>query len=273
VRDGDASGIMPMPRAPDMGGLASPFGIAGSERRMWLWRGVPIAGMLLLVACGGMSQPVDAVATQAAPLAATAQAAAGQIAPAGATAAAVGGTAIATGGQLAATAQAAATQAIPAAATAVAAAQGAVGTAQVAATQMAPAAATARAALTQAPINIPALGTPIPVPGVGAGGPVEIVGIQVGFPDTVITIRNTSPAAIDLGDWSVRVSDATARLPTSVRVPPGGTVALHTTTGTSAGSDVYLGETAAILIANLRPGARIALVDGQGKVAAEIALP
>jgi hypothetical protein len=56
-------------------------------------------------------------------------------------------------------------------------------------------------------------------------------------------------------------------------VPPGGTVALHTTAGTSAGGDVYLGETAAVLLANLRPGARIALVDGQGKVAAEIALP
>jgi hypothetical protein len=233
---------------------------------MWLRQGIPLVGLVLLVACGGISRPVDAVATQAAPLAA------------------VGGTAVAAGGQLAATAQAAATQAAPAAATAASAAQSAIGTAQAAATQVAPvlptaataaagAVATARAMLTQAPINLPALGTPIPVPNVGAGGPVEIVGLQVGFPDTVVTIRNTSSVPIEIGDWTLRVGEGSARLPAGVRVPPGGVVAVHTAAGASGGGDVYLGEAAGLLVANLRPGARVALVDDQGKTVAEIALP
>jgi hypothetical protein len=250
------------------------------ERQGWLRAGVGLvmlAALTVLVACGGVGESVGSVATQGAALASTAQAAATQAAPAVATAAAAGG-------QIAGTAQALATQAGPAAATAAVAAQDAIATARAAATEVAPmmptvgtaaarAMATMQAALTHAPAGLPAVSTPVVVPGVGSAGPIQIAGVRFGLTGVAVTLRNGTPAALDLSGWGLRVGGATARLPANTRLAPGGSLTIHTGAGTSGGEDVYLGEAAGALIANLRPGASIALVDAQGQVVSEFGLP
>ena len=163
------------------------------------------------------------------------------------------------------TAQAAATQAATAvkpaaspAATTVAAASPAAATAVTAAS---PAAATAVAGAS------PAAGTAT------AASPVRITGAQISPTDTTITLQNTSASAVDLAGWRLRVGSATATIPANSRVGPNDTATIHTASGTNAGRDIYLGQEAAGLISGLQPGASVALVNGQGVVAAEFTLP
>jgi hypothetical protein len=102
---------------------------------------------------------------------------------------------------------------------------------------------------------------------------VQIVDAKLGVTDTTLTVRNNSPAAIDVSGWAVKAGDSTAALPSNTRVAPGGMLTLHLADGTSIGSDVYLGTSAAAtLLTNLRPGSKVALVDGQGRVMTEFTL-
>jgi len=76
-----------------------------------------------------------------------------------------------------------------------------------------------------------------------------------------------------MSGWRLRVGTATATMPANTRVAPGQTITIHTASGTSGGQDVYLGAEAAALLSGLQPGASVQLVDAQGTVVSEFALP
>jgi hypothetical protein len=150
------------------------------------------------------------------------------------------------------------TGASPVAATAVAAASPVAATAVVGAS---PAVATAAAGAS------PAAAT------ASAASPVRITAAQVTPSDVTVTLQNSSGSAVDLTGWKLRAGSATVTLPSGARVPPNDTVTLHTASGTSSGRDVYLGQDALTLVPELRPGASISLVDGQGNSVADFRLP
>jgi hypothetical protein len=203
--------------------------------------GILALGLPLLAACASGPTPQPAATSQAKidQAMATVQVAATQVAP----------TAQAVSTQVAPTVQAAATQVSAAVGTAVA-------TTQPMAT-VAPAATAAAAAAGTA----------------AAGAPMRIVDAKLGLPDTTLTLRNSGAAPVDLTGWGLRAGDATAALPSSAQVAPGSAVTLHTTSGASTPTDIYLGGAATSILPNLRSGQRIALVDGQGRVVSEMMLP
>jgi Lamin Tail Domain len=182
------------------------------------------------------------------------------------------------------TAQAVVTQAVgaasPAAATAVAAAPGVAQTAVAAAS---PVAATAVAAVSPAVATVTAAAPGLAAtaaaavsPGVAsptALAPIVVAGVQPSATDTTITIRNQGNAVVDLAGWQLRVGTATARLPSGARVEQGQTLTVHTGTGTTSGSDVYLGSDGPALLAAVQPGATIALIDQQNRVVSELIIP
>jgi hypothetical protein len=215
-----------------------------------------IAGVALLVGCGGPSagQPTTAADQAASKAAATVQAAVAQVAPTAQSAAATAQVAAPTAQAVAPTVAAVATQ-VASAATAAAP------TAQAAATLVVSTVAPAATAVA------PAVGTAV------AMSPVQIVDAKLGLPDTTLTVRNSGLAAIDMSGWGLRAGQATATLPANMRVAPGETITLHTMDGASTGKDVYLGTAAtASLLTGMRPGNKVALLDRQGRVMTEFTL-
>jgi competence protein ComEC len=148
----------------------------------------------------------------------------------------------------------AAVAASPAAATVVAAASPV-------ATALASPAATAAAGAS------PAAGTAV------AASPVRITAAQLSPTDSTITLQNTSATAADLAGWRLRVGTASAALPSGTRVGPNETLTIHTASGTNTARDIYLGPESAALLAGLRPGATVALLNAQGASVAEFTLP
>jgi hypothetical protein len=149
--------------------------------------------------------------------------------------------------QVAPTAQAAATRIAPtvqAAATAVAP------TVQAAATQAAPAAATAQAA-----------------------APVRITAARVTTGDAMLTVEGTGSQPVDLSGWTLGVGGTGVRLPANTAVRPGEALVIHTASGTSSGSDVYLGQAAQSLVQSLRPGARVSLSNPSGTEVTAFTIP
>ena len=130
-----------------------------------------------------------------------------------------------------------------------------------------PAATAVAAASPLATQAAPAVGTAV------AASPVRIVGAQLNPVDTTLSVQNAGSAEVDMSGWRLRVGSTTATLPANTRVAPGGTITLHTGSGTSTGSDVYLGQDAMALLSGLQPGASVSLVDGQGQVISEFVLP
>ena len=210
---------------------------------------VAATALAALTACTSSPAPapptVGAIATAAASPVATAAAAAS---PAAATAVAA---------------------ASPAAATAVAAASPAAATAAVAAS---PAVATACAAASPAAATVVAGASPAAATAVAAS-PIRITGVQLGPSDVTVTVQNAGSAVVDLNGWRLRVGTATATIPAGARVAPGQSTTIHTAAGTNSASDVYLGQEAASLVPELRPGATVALVDAQGNVVGELRIP
>lgn len=219
-----------------------------------------------LAACSGAASPsgvaptAQSAATQAAP---TTAALATQAAPTLQAAATTGAAVAATGAptaqalatQAAPTAQALATQVAP---TAQALATQAAPTAQVLATQMAP---TAQALATQAGPTLQALATqaaPIAATAV-ANPPVRILGAQSTSSEATISLQNTSASSLDLSGWTLRVGSASVQLPSGLSVPAGQAVVLHTGSGTSTASDVYLGSLGSSIAAQVKPGAQVVL--------------
>jgi hypothetical protein len=212
-----------------------------------------VGAVALIAACGGpgAGQPTTTADQAAGKAVATVQAAVTQVAPTAQSAVATAQVAAPTA---APTVAAAATQ-VAGAATAVAPTMQAVPT--LAISTVAPAATVAA----------PVVGTAV------AMSPVQIVDAKLGLPDTTLTLRNTGSAAVDLSGWGLRAGTATATLPANTRVAPGDTLTLHTADGMSAGRDVYLGTAAtAALLTGMRPGNKVALVDGQGRVMTEFTL-
>ena len=141
----------------------------------------------------------------------------------------------------------------------------------VAATVLAsPAAASPRAA--SPVVASPAAASPLAGTAVAAA-PVRITNVQVQPTDTTITLQNAGSTAVDLGGWKLQVGTNEATLPPNTRVAPGGTITIHTGSGTNTGNDVYLGQPAAALITGLQTSSRIALVDDRGTVVNEFNLP
>jgi hypothetical protein len=153
----------------------------------------------------------------------------------------------------------------PAAATAVAAASPAAATAVAAASPLATQAAAAASPVAAA--ASPAVAT------AGAASPVRITGAQLSPTDTTLSVQNTGSTPLDLAGWRLSVGQASATLPSGARIAPGETVTIHTAAGTSSARDIYLGQEAAALMSGLRPGATIALVNGQGQQVGQFTLP
>lgn len=231
--------------------------------------GIIALGLPLLAGCGAGPQPAATASSQAGQAAATARTSAATVAPtAQAAATQVAPTVQAAATQLAPTARAAATQLAP---TVQAAATQVAPTVQAAATQLAP---TVQAALTRVATPAAVATAVAPAAGTAAAlSPIQIVGATLGVPDTTLTLKNASGAAVDMSGWGLRVGDATAALPGNAKVGPGGTLTVHTTTGSSTDSDIYLGQAATTLVTNLRPGQRVALIDAQGRPVSAMTLP
>ena len=152
-------------------------------------------------------------------------------------------------------------------------------TVQAAATQAAP---TVQAAGTQLAPTVQALATtgagvaaqaPAAAATTAAGSPVRITETSISGNDPRITIQNTSNQAVDLSGWTLRVDQATMRLPANTQAPAGQAVVLHATAGTSSGRDVYLGQPTPELMQALRPGARVALEDASGSMITSATVP
>ncbi len=88
-----------------------------------------------------------------------------------------------------------------------------------------------------------------------------------------ITVQNVSSSAVDLTGWRLRVGSVRAMLPSGARVGPNESVTIHTASGTGTAPDIYLGTEAAALLAGLRPGASLVLVDPQGTATEGFVLP
>ena len=140
-------------------------------------------------------------------------------------------------------------------------------TAQAVATQAAP---TVQAAATQAAPTIAAAATQVaPISAtVSASAPIHITAVQSSQTDSTVTLQNTSSSAVDLTGWQLQVGNASVALPSGMNVAPGETVTLHTGTGTSTPSNVYLGTSAQTLNANLKPGAQVVLQSPSGPMTA-----
>jgi hypothetical protein len=106
-----------------------------------------------------------------------------------------------------------------------------------------------------------------------AASPLRITAVQLSPTDSLITVQNTSGAAVSLSGWKLQVGTASATLPSAAQVAPNDSLTIHTASGTSAGKDVYLGQDAATLLTGLRPGAKVALLDAQGASVTEFTLP
>jgi competence protein ComEC len=178
---------------------------------------------------------VQAAATQA--VAPTTQALANQAAP----------TVSAAATQIAPTAQALANQAAP--------------TVSAAATQIAP---TAQAlANTAAPFAAT----------VTTSAPVRVTNVKVETTDSTVALQNVGNQAVDLSNWSLQVGTVHTQLPAGLNVPPGQTVTVHTGSGTSSPTDVYLGTDAQAIASQLRPGVQIVLANPSGSPVSSFVVP
>jgi competence protein ComEC len=134
-----------------------------------------------------------------------------------------------------------------------------------------PVATQAAAAASPIATQVAAVASPIAAQAV-TSSPIRITGAQVSPADTTFTLQNSGSLPVDLTGWRLRVGSSTAKLP-DVTVPPGGTVTVHTASGTNSARDIYLGQEAAALISGLQPGASVALLDAQGTPVSEFMLP
>jgi hypothetical protein len=157
------------------------------------------------------------------------------------------------------TVQAAATQAV--APTTQALANQAAPTVSAAATQIAP---TAQAlANTAAPFAAT----------VTTSAPVRVTNVKVETTDSTVALQNVGNQAVDLSNWSLQVGTVHTQLPAGLNVPPGQTVTVHTGSGTSSPTDVYLGTDAQAIASQLRPGVQIVLANPSGSPVSSFVVP
>lgn len=101
----------------------------------------------------------------------------------------------------------------------------------------------------------------------------QITGVQLSPQDATITLQNTGSTVVDLAGWQLRVGAQQAVLPQNTVALPGQAITLHAASGTSSGTDVYLGTVAPALATGLQPGAQVALVDPSGRAATQFTIP
>ncbi len=106
-----------------------------------------------------------------------------------------------------------------------------------------------------------------------SASPMRIVAVQPGPADSTLTLENTSGTPVDLTNWSVRLGATSLRLPANTVVPPNGRLVVHSGTGTSTASDVYLAQDTATLLTALQSGTTVSLVDASGNVVGEMTPP
>ena len=133
-----------------------------------------------------------------------------------------------------------------------------------------------RAAVAAPSLSPSVAGSPAALPTV-VGTPVttglQITGVQLSPQDATITLQNTGTTVIDLAGWQLRVGSQQAVLPPNTVALPGQAITLHAASGTSSGTDVYLGTVAPALATGLQPGAQVTLVDPTGRTATQFTVP
>jgi hypothetical protein len=168
------------------------------------------------------------------------------------------------------TVQAAATQVVagasPAAATMQAAASPAAATLQAAAS---PAAGTA-AALTG---TVVAGASPMASPSPAAQASLRIADASLADATPWVSIMNDSEEPVEVGGWQLQVGSASAALPDSAIVPPGGTLTLHAGDGMSSDDELFLGTAGDALASAALPGTPVRLSDGAGQLIHEVTVP
>jgi micrococcal nuclease len=145
-------------------------------------------------------------------------------------------------------------------------------TAQSAATSVAP---TARAIGTEAAPTVRALATDAaPVAAtVTAAAPVRVTNVNVAIGDSTVTVQDVGSQPVNLSNWSLQVGTARAQLPSGVDIQPGRTVTLHTMSGSSTQTDVYLGQDAQAITNELRPGTQVTLENPSGMPISSFVVP
>jgi hypothetical protein len=106
-----------------------------------------------------------------------------------------------------------------------------------------------------------------------AASPITLEDARFDLSDSTLTLRNQSSQAIDLSNHQIRVGTTSVPMPANARVQAGGTLTIHTASGTGDASNVYLGDEARALITSLRPGATVALIRDDGQRTAEFTIP
>ncbi len=223
--------------------------------KVW-FKVIPTAGTVALLtfaaACSQATSPNVTVGP-------TVQAAATSVAP----------TAQALQTQIAPTAQTVQTQGAP---TARAVQTGAAPTVQAAQTQAAP---TVQAARTQVAPTVQAVATSV-APAIATASsaqPVRVTNVNIATQDTTITVQNVGSEAANLSNWTLHVGSATTQLPSGVDLQPGQSVTLHTTSGTSDPSNVFLGQSAQAIAGQARPGAQVTLDNSSGSPVSSFVVP
>jgi hypothetical protein len=100
-----------------------------------------------------------------------------------------------------------------------------------------------------------------------------IVSVQPGAPDSTVTLQNGGSTPIDLSNYTLTIGTVPIKLPPNSRVEAGQRVVIHTGSGTSTGSDIYLGQDFAVIATAVQPGAVIVLRDANGGTVTQTTVP
>src|SRR5579859_3727870 len=82
---------------------------------------------------------------------------------------------------------------------------------------------------------------------------VQTVGANVGANDASITVHDSGSQPLILSGWTLMVGTTPVQLPANTTIPAGLSLTLHAASGTSSGTDVYLGQNAQQIQNSLRP--------------------
>ena len=95
----------------------------------------------------------------------------------------------------------------------------------------------------------------------------------MGANDATITVHDSGSQPLILSGWTLMVGTTPVQLPANTTVPAGLNLTLHAASGTSSGSDVYLGQNAQQIQSSLQPGTHIALQDPSGSTVTSFTVP
>jgi hypothetical protein len=102
---------------------------------------------------------------------------------------------------------------------------------------------------------------------------VQISQIRFEPPDLAITVENDGPSSVDLTGWHVRVGSASAKLPDGIHLDPSSSVTLRTGEGQTTSRDVFLGDEATALLAQIHADVAVTLRDASNIAVASATVP